>query len=92
MTSDAFELLRIYDEQPGLVPEFTGAVNETCQGSLRLVEYTESRGVVTYKDLNGADAEAIRRLIAGVKAFFEAKAGIRTVRWKPRASSCAGPS
>lgn len=89
MTLDAAEMLRLYDEQLRLAPEFAGATNVTRLGPLHLVEYTESRGVVTYRDLDGADAVEIRRLVADAKAFFEAKEKITNVRWKPRAHDAA---
>lgn len=89
MTFDAAEMLRLYDEQLRLAPEFAGATNVTRLGPLHLVEYTESRGVVTYRDLDGADAVEIRRLVADAKAFFAAKEEITNVRWKPRAHDVA---
>lgn len=89
MTLDAAAMLGLYDEQLRLAPEFAGATNVTRLGPLHLVEYTESRGVVTYRDLDGANAVEIRRLVADAKAFFEAKEKITNVRWKPRAHDVA---
>lgn len=73
MTFDAAEMLRLYDKQLRLEPEFAGAANVTRLGPLHLVEYSNSRGVVTYQDLEGADAAEIRRLVADAKAFFVAR-------------------
>lgn len=64
MTLDAAAMLGLYDEQLRLAPEFAGATNVTRLGPLHLVEYTESRGVVTYQDLDGAEEAEIRRLVA----------------------------
>ncbi|MEY8578848.1 hypothetical protein AALI21_11160 [Corynebacteriaceae bacterium 6-324] len=47
MTFDAAEMLRLYDRQLRLEPEFAGAANVTRLGPLHLVEYSNSRGVVT---------------------------------------------
>ena len=89
MTLDAAAMLRLYDEQLRLEPEFAGATSVTRLGPLHLVEYTESRGVVTYQDLDGADEADIRRLVADAKEFFAATEKITNVRWKPRAHDAA---
>ena len=82
-------MLRLYDEQLRLEPEFAGATNVTRLGPLHLVEYSNSRGVVTYQDLGDANAAEIRRLVADAKGYFAAKEKITNVRWKPRAHDAA---
>ena len=73
MTFDAAEMLRLYDKQLRLEPEFAGAANVTRLGPLHLVEYSNSHGVVTYQDLGDVDAAEIRRLVADAKAFLQRK-------------------
>lgn len=89
MTFDAAEMLRLYEEQLRLEPEFAGATNVTRLGPLHLVEYSNSCGVVTYQALGDVDEAVIRRSVADTKAFFAAKEEITNVRWKPRAHDAA---
>jgi hypothetical protein len=51
---------------------------------LRLVTFAGGRGFVTYRDLGGADAEALRPLVAAALAHYQADSEIDRVEWKTR--------
>lgn len=77
-------LLAAYDEQLRTDAETPSAVSVTTLGPLRLVTFAGGRGFVTYRDLGGADAEAIRRLVPEALDHFRADPGIGRVEWKTR--------
>jgi GNAT superfamily N-acetyltransferase len=76
--------LQAYDDQLRTDAETPSAITVTALGPLRLVTFAGGRGFVTYRDLDGADAPAIQRLVAGALAHFRADAGISRVEWKSR--------
>ncbi|SMH48660.1 hypothetical protein SAMN06295885_3089 [Rathayibacter oskolensis] len=78
------EYLDAYDEQLRTDAETPSAVEVARLGPLRLVTFAGGRGFVTYRDLGGADAEAIRELVAGAREHYAADPGIRKVEWKTR--------
>ncbi|MGH3262983.1 MAG: GNAT family N-acetyltransferase, partial [Trebonia sp.] len=51
---------------------------------LRLVTFAGGRGFITYQDLDGADADAIRKLVAVALARYRANPAITRVEWKTR--------
>ena len=77
-------LLAAYDEQLRTDAETPGAVSVARLGPLRLVTFPGGRGFITYRDLGGADADAIRRLVPEALARYEADASIGQVEWKTR--------
>ncbi|WP_027346887.1 GNAT family N-acetyltransferase [Hamadaea tsunoensis] len=77
-------LLAAYDEQLRTDAETPSAVSVTRLGPLRLVTFAGGRGFVTYRDLGGADAEAIRRLVPEALAHYRADPEISRVEWKTR--------
>ncbi|MFE4194833.1 GNAT family N-acetyltransferase [Paenarthrobacter sp. NPDC056912] len=77
-------LLTAYDEQLRTDAETPSALKVTEHGPLRLVTFLHGRGFVTYKDLGGADAETVRRLVTEAIDYFQADAGITRVEWKTR--------
>jgi GNAT acetyltransferase-like protein len=81
---DAAHLLAAYDEQLRTDAETPSAVSVTRHGPLRLVTFPAGRGFVTYRDLGGADADTIRRLVADAVAHFRAAPEITRVEWKTR--------
>ena len=81
---DTGYLLATYDEQLRTDAETPSAVSVTRHGPLRLVTFAGGRGFVTYRDLAGADAETIRRLVAEALAHYRADPGISRVEWKTR--------
>jgi len=81
---DSAHLLAAYDEQLRTDAETPGAVSVTRHGSLRLVTFAGGRGFVTYRDLGGADADTIRRLVPEVLAYYRADPEISRVEWKTR--------
>lgn len=81
---EAARLLAAYDEQLRTDAETAGAVSVARLGSLRLVTLTGGRGFVTYRDLAGADAGTIRRLVVEVLAHYHADPAIERVEWKTR--------
>jgi GNAT superfamily N-acetyltransferase len=77
-------LLAAYDEQLRTDAETPSAVSVTSLGPLRLVTFAGGRGFVTYRDLGGADADAVRRLVAAALAHYQAESEINRVEWKTR--------
>ncbi|NRD26768.1 GNAT family N-acetyltransferase [Frigoribacterium sp. VKM Ac-2836] len=82
--TDATNYLQAYDEQLRTDAETPSAVAVTRLGPLRLVTFAGGRGFVTYRDLGGADAEAVRELVADAVAQFRADGEITRVEWKSR--------
>lgn len=82
--TDAARLLKAYDEQLRTDAETPSAIAVTRHGPLRLVTFKGGRGFVTYRDLGGADADAIRRLVAEALAHYAADPEITRVEWKTR--------
>lgn len=83
--SQCSRFLAAYDEQLRTDAETPSAVAVTALGPLRLVTFTGGRGFVTYRDLGGADAEAIDRLVEATLTHYRADPGITRVEWKTRA-------
>ena len=77
-------LLAAYDEQLRGDAETRSAVAVVRLGPLRLVTFSGGRGFVTYKDLAGADVQAIRSLVAEAVAHFRRDPSIGRVEWKTR--------
>jgi len=77
-------LLAAYDDQLRTDAETPSAVSVTRHGPLRLVTFAGGRGFVTYRDLGGADAPTIRRLVAAALAHYRADPQITRVEWKTR--------
>jgi hypothetical protein len=82
--TDAERYLRAYDEQLRTDAETPSAIAVTVEGPLRLVTFAGGRGFVTYRDLGGADGDAVRRLVASAVEHFSADASIDRVEWKTR--------
>lgn len=81
---DRAGLLAAYDDQLRTDAETLSAVSVMRHGPLRLVTFAGGRGFVTYRDLGGADVDAIRRLVPEVLAHYRADPEIRRVEWKTR--------
>ena len=81
---DATHLRRAYDEQLRTDAETAGAVSVTRHGPLHLVTFPGGRGFITYRDLGGADAGMIRRLVTEALAHYRADPRISRVEWKTR--------
>ncbi|WP_250033528.1 GNAT family N-acetyltransferase [Paractinoplanes maris] len=77
-------LLAAYDAQLRTDAETPGAVSVTRLGPLRLATFAGGRGFITYQDLGGADAEAIRQLVPQALAHYQADPEIERVEWKTR--------
>lgn len=77
-------LLEAYDEQLRTDAETPGAKSVERLGPLRLITFPEGRGMVTYRDLGGAGAEAIRGLVAEALAYYREDLAIDRVEWKAR--------
>ncbi len=78
-------LLAAYDEQLRTDAETPSALSVTRLGPLRLVTFLGGRGFVTYRDLGGADADSIRRLVGEVLIHYRGNPDINRVEWKTRA-------
>lgn len=81
---DLVDLLTMYDKQLRTDAETPGAISVSRNGPLRLVSFTGGRGFVTYRDLGGADADSIRKLVPHVLAHYRADPAINRVEWKTR--------
>lgn len=81
---DPTSLLAAYDEQARTDAETPSAVSVIRWGPLRLVTFPGGRGFVTYRDLGGADAGRLRRLVPQVLAQYRADPEIDRVEWKTR--------
>jgi ribosomal protein S18 acetylase RimI-like enzyme len=81
---DHTHLLAAYDEQLRIGEATLSAVSVTRHGPLSLMTFAGGGGFVTYRDLGGADAGAIRRLVAEALAHFRADPAISRVEWKTR--------
>ena len=82
--TDPTRLLAAYDEQLREEAETSGAVSVTAIGPLRLATFASGRGFITYRDLDGADEAAIRKLVLTARDHFRDKPTIRRVEWKTR--------
>jgi hypothetical protein len=80
----AERLLTAYDEQLRTDAETPGAISVTRHGPLRLATFAGGRGFVTYRDLGGADADAVQELVSQALAHYQADPCIRRVEWKTR--------
>jgi len=78
-------LLAAYDVELRTEAETPSAVAVRTIGPLRLVTFARGRGFITYRDLAGADAVAIRNLILDALEHYRADATITRVEWKSRA-------
>ena len=81
---DGERLLAAYDAQLRADAETPNAVAVSVLGPLRLVTFAGGRGFVTYRDLGGADADAIVRLVRAALAHYQADPEITQVEWKTR--------
>jgi hypothetical protein len=81
---DTAHLLHAYDEQLRTDAETAGAASVSRHGPLLLVTFPGGRGFVTYRDLGGADAGTIRRLVFEALAHYRADLRISRVEWKTR--------
>lgn len=81
---DPAALLAAYDEQLRSDAETPSAIRVTRAGPLRLVTFPGGRGFVTYRDLGGADAEAIARLVAAAVDHYRQDPEIDRIEWKRR--------
>lgn len=77
-------LLAAYDEQLRTDAETRSALSVTHLGPLWLVTFASGRGFITYKDLGGADVQAIRGLVAEAVAHYRRDPIINRVEWKTR--------
>lgn len=82
--NDRGRFLAAYDQQLRTDAETPSAVAVTVLGPLRLVTFAGGRGFVTYQDLDGADADAIVRLVGAALAHYQADPEITRVEWKAR--------
>jgi hypothetical protein len=82
-------LLAAYDEQLRTDAETPSAITVERLGPLRLATFLGGRGFITYRDLDGADAEVIRRLVPAALDRFRADPEITRVEWKTRGHDVA---
>ena len=82
--TDPTQLLAAYDQQLRTDAETPGADSVTCLGPLRLATFGRGRGFITYRDLDGADEEAVRSLVPQAVEHFRADPAVTRVEWKTR--------
>lgn len=78
------ELLAAYDVQLRTTAEVYDAREVARIGPLHLATYESGRGFITYRDLDGADAAEIERLVGEALAHFVARPEVTKVEWKTR--------
>lgn len=86
---DEAALLSAYDDQLRTDAETPSAISVERLGPLRLVAFAGGRGFVTYRDLGGADAATIARLVDEALAHYEQDPSIERVEWKTRGHDVA---
>jgi hypothetical protein len=82
--TDAHAWLQAYDRQLRGDSETPGAIAVTRLGPLRLVTFAGGRDFVTYRDLAGADADAMPGLVSRALDHYREDPGIGEVEWKSR--------
>ncbi|MEJ5867342.1 GNAT family N-acetyltransferase [Pseudokineococcus sp. 5B2Z-1] len=82
-------LLALYDEQLRTDAETPSARAVTRLGPLRLVTFDGGRGFITYRDLDGTEASAVRNLVAGALEHYRADPSVDRVEWKTRGHDAA---
>lgn len=87
--TDARRYLQAYDEQLRTDAETPSALSVTVLGPLRLVTFAGGRGFVTYRDLDGADAETIAGWVDQVVEHYRQDDAITRVEWKTRGHDLA---
>lgn len=78
------DLLAAYDAQLRTEAETRGASTVERLGPLHLAVFPGRGGFVTYRDLGGADAAEVGRLVAAARAWSEERADVLEVEWKTR--------
>ncbi|GAB3745048.1 GNAT family N-acetyltransferase [Microlunatus parietis] len=84
MNDENARLLAAYDRQLRTSAEAQGALALNRLGPLWLVKNAGGRGFITYRDLDGADADGVRKLVAAAVDHYRADPAITTVEWKTR--------
>lgn len=82
--TDAADLLAAYDTQLRVEAETPGAESVARHGPLLLARFRGGRGFVTYRDLGGADADGVRRLVTAAVDHFRSDPAVRQFEWKTR--------
>ncbi len=82
--TDAAYFLRLYDEQLRTEAETPSAISVDLLGPLRLATFDGGQGFITYRDLGGADADAIERLVPAALDHYRDNPAIGRVEWKTR--------
>jgi predicted N-acetyltransferase YhbS len=77
-------LLAAYDDQLRTEAETRDASAVAFLGPLWLVTYAGGRGFVTYKDLAGADSQAIQSLVSEAVAHYQRDETVTRIEWKTR--------
>jgi ribosomal protein S18 acetylase RimI-like enzyme len=81
---DRSRFLAAYDQQLRTDAETPSAISVTALGPLRLATFAGGRGFITYRDLGGADGDAVGRLVEAAVAHYRADPEITRVEWKTR--------
>ena len=91
MTDDTTRarLLAAYDEQLRTDAEVPSAIRVDRLGPLRLATFLGGRGFITYRDLDRADAEAVRALVPAALDHYRNDPEITRVEWKTRGHDIA---
>ena len=82
--NSASHLLSAYDNELRTDAETPSAVSVRLLGPLRLVTFARGRGFITYRDLDHADANTIRLLVAEALDHYRSEPSIHKVEWKTR--------
>jgi hypothetical protein len=82
--TDPADLLAAYDAQLRVDAEAVGATSVTTHGPLLLVTLPGGHGFISYRDLDGCDAAAIRSLVTSALAHYREDPDVDEVEWKTR--------
>jgi hypothetical protein len=82
-------LLAAYDSQLRTDAETAGALAVHTLGPLRLATFPGGRGVITYRDLDGADADEVARWSTAPWSTTTLDPGVTEVEWKARGHDVA---
>lgn len=82
-------LLAAYDAQLRTVAETASAESVRRLGPLHLARYEGGRGFVTYRDLDGADADQIAAWVRGAVRHYRSDPRFVEVEWKTRGHDVA---
>lgn len=84
MTHGAAEYRAVYDTDLRMAAEVRDAIDVVRRGPVLIGVYRGGSALATYRDLGGADADEVQRLVAEVMEAVHDDRRITTLEWKTR--------